>query len=140
MYKRQRLYEFSSLLTFSVPLFEGFRQYSTYKSSQAIKVSDEYRFLDFKRTAKAQATFSKSQYDIALKTAMRRERNLKLARKLYKQNFKRFKKGRSTVNDLLLDQSRLLDSENLAVDGWLTAHQRFYQYCHTLGQSINQCL
>jgi outer membrane protein TolC len=135
-----RQYGFSSLLTLSIPLFEGFSSYSNYKSSQAIKNSDQYKFENLKRTANAQWKHFKKQYDLAIQTANRRDQNLKLSRKLYAVNFKRFRQGRTTVNDLLLDQSRLLDSENLAIDGWLAAHQRFYQYCHALGKSIKDCI
>ncbi len=48
----------------------------------------------------------------------------------------RFRLGRTTVNDLALDQNRLLQAELLSVEGWENAHLSFVRLCHALGSHV----
>ncbi len=82
---------------------------------------------------------SKAAFDIAVDSAVSRQKSAELARKLYEDNLLRFKKGRASANELSLDQTRLFQNELFAVQGWSTAHQAFSRLCHSLGKRLASC-
>jgi outer membrane protein TolC len=133
-------YEWTSLLTLTIPLFNKYSDYSSYKTQAARSLVNEYQLIEKKRNIVSNWTSDKKNFLKSLKTAKNREKTLRISRKLYQDNFKRFRNGKITVNDLLVDQNRLLRSEQLNVHGWHQVHQKFYGYCHSLGKKISSCL
>jgi outer membrane protein TolC len=128
-----------SLLTISIPLFSNWTSYSSFKSAQATSSNSKYNFKAKIRSAESEWESLKQNLSDNIQTALEREINVKLSRSLYKDNFKRFKSGRATVNDLQLDQNRLLESESQQSSGWASAHLAFLNFCHAKGSSILHC-
>ena len=95
-----------------------------------------------KKTRELTSTWEQRSSDLKIssKNAIKSQQVLRLARSLYNDSFKRFEQGRSSVNDLLLDQSRLLDSETLAINSWYKAHLALIGVCNLKGLSIFECL
>jgi outer membrane protein TolC len=129
----------TSLLTISIPLFSNWRTYSTYKNAQSISMSSKYNFKEKLRKAESNWQALKLNLADQVQTALEREANVKLSRSLYRDNFKRFKSGRVTVNDLQQDQNRLLQAESQASSGWASAHLAFLNFCHAKGVSVVDC-
>lgn len=129
-----------SLLTLTIPLFSNWQTYSNYKTAQATLTSTKYQFESKKRDLESNWEAVKNNLVESIKTALEREQNLSLSRSLYQVNFKRFRSGKATVNDLQLDQNRLLDAESQASSGWAEAHLAYLDFCHTQGKSILDCL
>lgn len=83
---------------------------------------------------------SRSRFSIAVSSAQSREGNVSIANKLYEDNRRRLQQGRSSVNDVAVDQNRLAEAELLAVDGWANAHLEFIELCHALGYRYTKCI
>ncbi|MCO4794177.1 MAG: TolC family protein [Bacteriovoracaceae bacterium] len=131
--------EQTSLLSISIPLFDGWKTVSSIKQTQSTLASSQKTLTQRERNAKSDWEKSKKNLVESLETAKERNSNMKLSRKLYKSNFKRFQQGRSSVNDLQVDQNRFLDSESQANLGWLQAHLAWLDFCHTMGKRISNC-
>lgn len=67
------------------------------------------------------------------------QETLDLSRTLYIDNFKRFKSGRVSVNDLQQDQNRLLNSEQLYNEGLLQFHLNYLDYCFMRDRELMKC-
>ncbi len=131
--------ERTSLISISIPLFDGWQTVSSVKSSQYTLANSRKTLTTTERNAKSEWDKVKDNLVQAIETARERNTNMILSRKLYKANFRRFQQGRSSVNDLLVDQNRFLDSESQANYGWLQAHMAWLEFCHTMGQRLNNC-
>lgn len=131
--------EQTSLITISIPLFDGWQTVSSVKSSQYTLAASRKTLTSTERQASSDWQKVKNNLVHAIETAKERNSNMKLSRKLYKSNFRRFQQGRSSVNDLLVDQNRFLDSESQANSGWLQAHLAWLEFCHTMGKRLNSC-
>ena len=125
--------------TVTVPLFSRLEDYSEYRAkSYAVEVqrATEEESL---RSVRAEWKQASESYGIAVETAQQREKTLEIARKLYRDNLKRFRMGRISANDLAVDQQRLFNSELLAVRGWFSAHIALSRLCHAAGKRVDFC-
>ena len=132
--------ERTSLLSISIPLFNGWRGVSDYETQKALSEQARYRIVRIERDASSEWKTKQINFDISVQTAKDREINLALSRRVYRSTEKRFNKGRVTINELSQDQSRLLDSESLAAAGWAQAHLSLVELCHTRGKDMLRCL
>lgn len=139
-YQTVKVNERTSLLSVTIPIFEGWRDVSTYESQKALSEQARYRLVRLERDAKSEWKTKEINFDISVQTARDRETNLGLSRRVYRSTAKRFNKGRVTVNELTQDQNRLLESENLAAQGWGQAHLSLVELCHAQGETIFRCL
>ncbi|MFT6070218.1 MAG: outer membrane protein TolC [Bacteriovoracaceae bacterium] len=132
--------ERTSLLSISIPLFNGWRGVSDYETQKALSEQARYRLVRIERDASSEWKTKQINFDISIQTAKDREVNLALSRRVYRSTVKRFNKGRVTINELSQDQSRLLDSESLSAAGWAQAHLSLVELCHTRGKTMARCL
>lgn len=139
-YQTVKVNERTSLLSINIPIFEGWRDVSAYETQKALSEQARYRLVRLERDAKSEWKTKQINFDISVQTARDRETNLGLSRRVYRSTAKRFNKGRVTVNELTQDQNRLLESENLAAQGWGQAHLSLVELCHAQGKSISRCL
>lgn len=126
-------------LTLSVPLFNGLQNYSAYAIQEQKVATTRYDVEKVERNAHAEWAAAKGACEASIETALGREQNLAISRTLFNDNQQRFNSGRATVNDLVVDQGRLLDSELLAIEGWSQAHLAWARLCHALGRSVRYC-
>ncbi len=127
---------YAGSLALSLPLFEQFNSYSNYKQAESLSAqASSLRSLVVRELA-PQFETSKKRWLNSLDSTLRRERNLAVSRKLYEDNFSRFKQGRVSVNDLLIDQTRLSDAELLAIEAWFNLHVNYERLCHAKGFSV----
>lgn len=139
-FETTNLNERTSLLSVTIPLFEGWRDVSNYETQRALSEQARYRLVRVQRFAESEWKTKTINFDISVQTAKDREQNLKLSRKVYRSTAKRFNRGRVTVNELTQDQNRLLESENLAAQGWGQAHLALVELCHAQGRSLERCV
>jgi outer membrane protein TolC len=128
-----------AMLGVSFPLYSGFSDKAALSEQKAARVRARQDLLAKKREAESMLKARTKALEIAIDSAISREETLTLSRKLYQHNFKRFEAGRVSVNDLLVDQNRLLDSESLAEEGWANAHRAWVNFCSEQGYSLTQC-
>lgn len=139
-YQTTNLNERTSLLSVTIPLFEGWRDVSNYEAQKALSEQARYRLVRLERDAQSEWKTKEINFDISVQTAKDRETNLGLSRRVYRSTEKRFNRGRVTVNELTQDQNRLLESENLAAQGWGQAHLSLVELCHARGKDVMRCL
>lgn len=124
------------LLTLSVPLLEGFRDYTAARIQAATEIGSRLAFEEAAREIPSRQDVASKNFRIAHETALSRERTLISARSLLKSSLGRFRVGRMRADELLLDQNRVVQAELLAVEGWAEAHRSLARLLHAYGQSV----
>ncbi len=125
--------DWGTLLTLSVPIFEGLRDYSNFQVQGLELQVAEYRLEALRRLAPAEVESLKENHRAARESALAREKTAKVSERLFSDNQQRFRLGRATVNELAFDQDRLLQSQLLEIEGWLNLHLTYARLCHGLG-------
>jgi outer membrane protein TolC len=129
-----------ALLTISFPLFEGYRPRTSIDQEWARRVNAEYDLRSLERKSRALYREVKENLLRLRETVQERERTQSLARKLFDDNFKRYQEGRTSVNELLIDQNRLFESQILANRGLHDFHQSLISFCQSQGLLLQPCL
>jgi outer membrane protein len=129
--------DWSAIFTLTIPLFDRFKSWSDLKIQEMTQMTQEIVRESIVRSAPGEIDSFRESFRSARESALNRERTSRLTERLYKDNLQRFRLGRASANDLALDQNRLLDSQFLEVEGWLTAHVSIMKLCHALGGSIS---
>ncbi len=127
---------FQTTLLLTVPLFD-LKQHADYRvqrQQESLTVIDKEKV---RRNLLSDWMETKTKLNIALQSAQERERSRQLAQSLYEDNQRRLKAGRSSMNDVLVDQNRLAEAEILAINGWADAHLLYSRFCHALGRRVN---
>ncbi len=124
------------LLTLSIPLFEGFSDYADYHAQAAREITVRALSEAKGREVPATQELSRKNFVIAYETALAREKTLASARELLTSSLRRFQSGRAKVDELALDQKRIADAEEFAIQGWAAAHRALAHLLHSHGQSV----
>ena len=128
-------------LTYTVPLFDGLSNYSIkenalsdfYINKSALQLTARSTYAYFER--------SRKNFTTSFKTMVERLNTLKLSKTIFKDSLNQFKQGRLSVNDLLVEQSRLLQTQQLANQGLYNAHLGLIDLCHSLGKRVyKECM
>lgn len=131
--------ERTALLSVSFPLFEGWRTRTLSAERRTEVVRTKYELTAQTRKALSELQSSHQNLLRYVETARDRERTLELANRVFESNFRRYQEGRASVNDLQIDQNRLLDSRLLANRGWFEAHQGVLEFCFAQGLRLADC-
>jgi outer membrane protein TolC len=129
--------DWAAIATFSIPLFDGLSSYTGYQTQSLTLQAAQIQAEIVKRDAPVEMESLRQSHRAARDSALVREKTAKLSEKLFDDNFQRFRLGRTTVNELAIDQNRLFETELLAVEGWSNAHLTFVRLCHALGKSVS---
>lgn len=125
--------DWSASITLSIPLFEKLQGWSATRLQRAAYETALVKREAIVRAAQADAESLKRSFRAARESALARERTAKISERLYNDNQQRFRLGRASVNDLAIDQDRLLQSQLLEIEGWSKAHLSLVRLCHALG-------
>lgn len=129
----------STFLGITVPLFDSFRDYSSYKIQYETYAAADLQYRQLVIDAEGQWHTAKDIFSIALDTALARTKTLSISQRIYDANQMRFKQGKASANDLAVDRARLVESQLLEIQGWRSAHVEFSRLCHALGRPISHC-
>ncbi|MBF0316296.1 MAG: efflux RND transporter permease subunit [Oligoflexia bacterium] len=128
------------MLSISIPLLEQGRGIASYFVQKSANLSADFDRTELKQNALSEILAKQEKLRELIEISKEREQTLGLAQKLYETNFARFKEGRISLNDLILEQGRLFDSQNLVHEAWSLVHENYANLCHALGKNIFQCL
>lgn len=126
----------SGTITLSIPLFDRLTQLSTAREQAAYTRAADARLESARREARAEALRAQESFATALAAATAREKTVGLSKKLHEDANRRFGMGRLSSNDLAIEQSRLLDAEQLSVLAWASAHIALVRLYHANGMMI----
>lgn len=130
---------FTAGLSLSFSIFDRLSNYSAGRAQDFSRAASESRLEQVQRDAQAGWSAARESFQIARESAIAREKNLQLSRRIYQDNQRRFQQGRVNANDLLAEQSRVFDSELLAIQSWSQSHLALLRLCHALGRRLNDC-
>lgn len=124
-------------LLLTIPLFD-LKKHSDYRVQVEQKRIAQVREEQQRRSLTSQWQDVKARLSLAVRSAREREESVRLARSLYQANQQRMQAGRSSMNDVVVDQNRLADAEVLEIAGWADAHNLYVQMCQMLNATIDQ--
>lgn len=126
----------SATATLSIPLFDRLSHINDAREQKQTVAIAEAKLDQQARDLRSDAKLARETFQKQLNTALDREKTLALSQRLFEDAQKRFQMGRLSSNDLSIEQSRLIDSELYAIQGWSNAHQAAVRLCHSLGKRI----
>ena len=128
------------MVTLSYSLFNGLSDMSNYKLEKAKKILTKAQLEHSSRLRKSEWDERKSTLIESIENLKIRQRTLNLAKKLLNVAERNFKRGRSSINDLKLDQTRLLESRNAYIEGWQNVHLKLLELCQEKSQFYKACI
>lgn len=131
-------WEWRAGLVYTIPLFDQFRQYTDYQNARVKKRTSEIQRQFRKKLLEKSQGSNKINLKIAIDNFSERKESLKISNKLYKHSVSQFNKGQLSVNELLVDQDRLLRTEQIANQSLYQLHLSVMNYCHAFGKSITK--
>jgi outer membrane protein TolC len=124
----------------TLPIFDRLVNYSNGRSSAYLREAAQSAQVQVERAAQSESEASRSSFEISVRSAVAREKTLVMARRLYQDSLQRLQAGRSSSNDVLVDETRATTAENLANQGWASAHLAWIRLCHGVGLRLDACL
>ena len=133
-------YEWRTSLVYTLPLFDQFNQYTNYQQIRAQKLTQEVQTRFMKKRLLEQQKAEEINLKVAVSNFEERSNALVISKRLYQDSLSQFNRGQLSVNELLVDQDRLLRTEQLANMALYQAHLKVLQFCHSRGQAVlNGC-
>jgi outer membrane protein TolC len=127
------------VLTLSIPIFSGFRDYAAYRVQSENSGAVDARLEGIKRDVLAEVESVPTRFEIARQSALDREAILRTSKDLYQANLSRFRQGRATSDELNIDLNRYLKTQLGAITGWVAAHQAYVAWAHLRGVCATDC-
>jgi outer membrane protein TolC len=135
------LWEWRTSLVYTLPLFDQFDQEVARRRAVAERKLSEVRQNFSEKSAIAQMQAQKDNLQIAWKNWLERKDALKISQDLYRYTLRQFNSGSISVNELFVDQDRLLRTEQVANEGLYQLHSSTLAFCHSRGMSYSKsCL
>lgn len=129
-------YEWRTALVYTLPLFEGFTQDTELERAVALRKASEVRQQFEKKLASKTQEAQGENLKVSWKNWIERREALKVSSKLYKGSLNQFNQGLLSVNELLVDQDRLLRTEQIANSTIHQLHQSVLSFCHSRGRAF----
>lgn len=141
VYGSERNWGWTASITYTLPLFDRLSSYGSYQKSLGNYYVKKAELYYANRESFAFYQKARSNFKISLETFNERQKTLKLTKRLYKDSIKQFNRGRLSVNDLLVEQKRLLLTEQNANQGNYQRHISLADLCHSIGSKVTgSCL
>ena len=134
----QELWEWRTSLVYTLPLFDQFDQEVTRRRAVAERKIAELRQSFSEKSANAQMQAQKENLQIAWKNWLERKDALKISQDLYRYTLRQFNSGAISVNELFVDQDRLLRTEQVANEGLYQLHSSTLAFCHSRGKAYSK--
>lgn len=123
-------------VVYTLPLFEGFDQFTEYRRNEAQKKIAIVRKRFEKYDAAALQEAEKSNLQVSWKNWIERRDALKISSRLYTGSLSQFTQGKLSVNELFVDQDRLLRTELIANSALHQLHESILAFCHSRGKAF----
>ncbi len=138
--KERDNHQWTSLVELTIPLWSKYETAAAVSSAYAGYLESEVDFQSAQLAAGLKREFLLSKISAARQNLMDAKGNLEKNRGLYKDLLRSFRLGRLSMNDLFLEQNRLLESESTLADSQLIFHQVVVEACALQGLRIQNCL
>jgi outer membrane protein TolC len=128
------------LISLSFPIWNQYETSAQVSSAYADYIVALNDYKDTDQALHQRTLFLREKIETARLNLYESKRNLDLSKKLYEDILKNFRLGRITTNDLIIEQNRLLESENNLALSQLTFHQGIIEACTISGLKSFDCL
>ncbi len=132
----QAVSDWSSLVTLTIPLWSGLRDYSIYKTQVATQTAADLRLRQLERDVVSGLEATQANFKLSRGQYSARVRNLATARHILDQDAARFRVGRADANELNLDLARVTAAEILAIQGLQQVHLAYMRLMHEFGRRV----
>lgn len=127
-----------SVLELKIPIWSRLETSAAVSASLSNFLSAEADYLSLKQKVEGQNEFLNKKLILARENLVDAKSNLASSKRLYQDFLKSFSLGRISINDLFLEQNRLLDSESDLALSQLVYHQTLMESCYFRGLSISR--
>jgi outer membrane protein TolC len=128
------------IMSLSFPLWNRYETTAEVSAAYADYIGALNDYQDTNQDLQQRTMFLKEKIETARLNLFESKRNLDLTKKLYEDILRSFKLGRISTNDLIIEQNRLLESENSLALNQLTFHQGIIEACTLSGIKALECL
>lgn len=132
--------QWSTGLVLTLPLWDQYQTAATAATNYNSYVTAKNEYELNRRSENAQREVLAKRLSIHSQNLLDAKANLDKSQKLYKDMLKSFRYGRMSVNDLLTEQDRLIQSEITLSESQLTFHKMLMESCGVSGLPVAQCL
>lgn len=129
----------NAMLELSLNLFDGLKDHYGLEQSKISRLQNEIRQSRVERELRTKASILLKNFSESQKSARKRQEILTKAQDLLEDNLNRFKFGRASVNELLVDHERLFQSQSLSIEGIYQLHTLWVQICSLRGEDLLSC-
>lgn len=130
------LYGWRASINYTLPLFENWgRKLRADQAEAKARVAD-YTYKFQKRLLETNKEQSLKRLKSSYRNFNNRMSTLKASEKLFTRNQRMFRRGQLSVNDLFVEQDRLLKTRVLTNQGIYDLHLSYLDYSHALGRPM----
>jgi outer membrane protein TolC len=129
-------WEWRAGIVYTLPLFDQFRQATEYQSAKARLRASEVVKRFRKNLVQTSQIANKQNLQVAFENFRERKDALKVSGQLYSDSVRQFNRGQLSVNELLVDQDRLLRTEQIANQSLYQMHLAVISFCHAQGRPV----
>ena len=132
--------ELISTLTLTIPLWSRYETASQVSSAYSGYLAAEADFKAAEKAAKLRREFLAEKVESVRVNVVESKKNLEKSKQLYNDMLRAFRLGKLSVNDLFIEQERLLASESSQLDAQLSFHQTLVESCVLEGLRVEACV
>jgi outer membrane protein TolC len=127
-------------LYLTIPLWSKYETAAKVSSAYADYLGAKSQFETAKNLNEAKKESIEKKIQLTRKNLEEAKNNLVKSEKLYDDMLKSFRFGRISMNELLIEQNRLIDSQMILSQSEWDFHKILLEACAILGQPIDSCL
>jgi len=135
-----RTWASTATISITIPIFDGLTNYASYKTAKNEVRKLRYSLKRNVRILKSDFESARDIFKTSVEDVKKRQQTLNLSRVLYETNFKKFRQGRISINELNWDQDRLFRSESLWAKAVQSAHLNLVDLCQNFSMALKHCL
>lgn len=126
-------------IVLTIPLWDQWAGVAQAQEFESNSRSSHATALQDQRQAQASLDTLDLRMDLALRNLQSSQQSVRKLQELRNDSLKRFRMGRSSVNDFLIDENRFLDAENSLQNSMLAYHQLRVEACHIENETVLNC-
>jgi len=131
--------EWSAFFGVTIPLWDQLSGSALAAQQAASARESELIYQQSIRETQAQLSNLSQRLELTKLNVQAALRAAEKLQELRNDSLRRFRMGRSTVNDLLLDENRFLEAESALLNSMLSYHELLVENCHAVDESILDC-
>jgi outer membrane protein TolC len=131
--------EWTAYFGVTIPLWDRLSGRASTAEKMAASRGAELTYEQSVRETKAQLNSLDTRLELTKSNVQSSLRAAEKLEELRNDSLKRFRLGRSTVNDLLIDENRFLEAEASLLNSMSSYHELLVENCHAVDESLLNC-